>query len=133
MLRSFIIYLKDKLTPPEYRLEGECKRCGQCCKLMYSLDTYTEFDFKITQFLFPAYKRFEILGKDEEGNFMFKCNWVQEDNTCKYYEKRLDMCKKFPNVKYGSLGKVPPGCGFKLVPIRKFSDVINEESQKTNI
>ena len=36
---------------------------------MYSVDTYTEKEFKIMQFLFPAYRRFYIKGKDEEGNF----------------------------------------------------------------
>ena len=34
---------------------------------MYSFDTYTTTDFKIMQFLFPAYRRFYIRGKDEEG------------------------------------------------------------------
>ena len=37
---------------------------------MYSYDTYTEKEFKIMQFLFPAYKRFYIKGKDEEGNLL---------------------------------------------------------------
>lgn len=127
---EYILYLKDRLTPAEYRLEGECKKCGKCCRLMYSLDHFTTFDFKVTQFLFPDYKRFEIIGKDEKGNMMFKCKWIQDDNTCKNYKKRLNMCKRFPNVKYGSLGKTPEGCGFTLVPIRKFNDVLEEQMQK---
>ncbi|MGD9581148.1 MAG: YkgJ family cysteine cluster protein [Vampirovibrionia bacterium] len=127
---EYILLLKDKLTPPKYRLEGECKKCGRCCRLMYSLDHYTTFDFKVTQFLFPDYKRFEILGKDEQGNYMYRCKWIQDDNTCKNYKKRLTMCKNFPNVKYGSLGETPEGCGYKLVPIKKFADVLDDEISK---
>ena len=49
-----------------YKVVGECKKCGKCCNYMYSYDTYTEKEFKIMQFLFPAYKRFYIKGKDED-------------------------------------------------------------------
>lgn len=133
MLRALILYLNDLLTPPEYQLVGKCLKCGKCCRLLYSLDTYTTFDFKITQFLFPSYRRFEVIGKDEDGNLMFRCKWIKDDNTCGNYKKRLSMCKKFPNVKYGSLGKVPDGCGYKLVPIRKFKDVYTETAGKKKL
>ena len=53
-----------------YEITGECKKCGKCCNYMYSVDTYTEKEFKIMQFLFPTYRRFYIKGKDEEGNFI---------------------------------------------------------------
>ena len=54
----------------EYKITGECIKCGKCCRYMYSFDTYTTTDFKIMQFLFPAYRRFYIRGKDEEGNLI---------------------------------------------------------------
>lgn len=108
-----------------YKLEGQCLKCGKCCKLLYSLDDYTAFDFKITSFIFPAYKRFEIIGKDNEDNLMFKCKLLGNDNLCTDYNNRLKMCRNFPNVKYGSLGKVPDGCGYKLVPIKKFNDYLS--------
>lgn len=127
---EYILFLIDKFTPAEYRLEGECKKCGKCCRLMYSLDHFTTFDFKVTQFLFPDYKRFEIIGKDIRGDMIFKCKLIQDDNTCKDYKKRLNMCKRFPNVKYGSLGKTPEGCGFRLVPIKKFNDILEQEIEK---
>ena len=127
---GIIQFLKLKFSPPQYRLEGKCKMCGKCCRYLYSLDDYTALDFKITQFLFPKYRRFKIRGKDESGNLVLECTWIQDDNTCKYYDKRLDLCKNFPNVKYGSLGAVPEGCGFKLVPINKFDDVLTGVNKK---
>lgn len=125
---SLINFILHKFKPPAYRLEGECIKCGTCCKLIYSLDDYTTIDFKITQFLFPKYNRLEIIGKDKDGNLMLRCKWLKEDSTCSHYEKRLKMCKNFPNVRYGSYGKLPEGCGYKLVPIDKFSDYIEENN-----
>ena len=31
----------------EYKITGACKKCGKCCRYMYSFDTYTTTDFKI--------------------------------------------------------------------------------------
>ena len=45
----------------EYDVVGECKKCGKCCNYMYSFDTYTEKEFKIMQFLFPAYFQIHFL------------------------------------------------------------------------
>ncbi|MBR3889996.1 YkgJ family cysteine cluster protein, partial [bacterium] len=86
----------------EYKVVGECKKCGKCCNYMYSFDTYTEKEFKIMQFLFPAYKRFYIKGKDEDGNLIFACKYVTEEGLCSVYEKRLPMCRKYPAKKYTS-------------------------------
>ena len=30
-----------------YKITGECKKCGKCCNYMYSMDTYTEKEFKM--------------------------------------------------------------------------------------
>ena len=57
-----------------YEITGECKKCGKCFNYMYSVDTYTEKEFKIMQFLFPAYRRFYIKGKDEQGNLVLPAN-----------------------------------------------------------
>ena len=76
-----------------YKITGECKKCGKCCNYMYSFDTYTEKEFKIMQFIFPAYKRFYIKGKDEDGNLIFACKYVTKEGLCSVYDKRLKMCK----------------------------------------
>ena len=75
LIQTLIYEIKSYFVPEkiEYAITGECKKCGKCCNYMYSFDTYTEREFKIMQFLYPAYKRFYIKGKDEEGNFIFAC------------------------------------------------------------
>lgn len=99
----------------EYEIVGECKKCGKCCNYMYSFDSYSEKEFKIMQFLFPSYRRFYLKGKDEDGNLIFACKYVNEDGTCSVYKNRLSMCKKYPARKIYYPGKLHEGCGYKVV------------------
>ena len=143
----------------EYEITGECKKCGKCCNYMYSFDTYTEKEFKIMQFLYPAYKRFYIKGKDEFGNFIFACKYVTKEGLCSVYDKRLAMCKRYPMPKklrlvfeksnnkwlpflrYPALRAVPlkikypadlhEGCGFTIHK-KKFSDYLNQANEDKN-
>src|SRR5574344_1805669 len=108
-IKSYFVPEKIK-----YEIVGECKKCGKCCNYMYSFDTYTERDFKIMQFLFPAYKRFYIKGKDEQGNFIFACKYVSKEGLCTVYNKRLSMCKKYPKRFVNQAAILHEGCGYKV-------------------
>ena len=68
----------------EYRITGECKKCGKCCRYMYSFDTYTTTDFKIMQFLFPSYRRFYIRGKSQIFFIWWRGNWDGENRLQLY-------------------------------------------------
>ena len=83
-------------------------------EILSCFDTYTTTDFKIMQFLFPAYRRFYIRGKDEDGNLIFACKYVTEEGLCSVYDKRLKMCKKYPASKIGYPGRLHEGCGYKV-------------------
>lgn len=119
-IRSY--FVPKKIT---YEVTGECKKCGKCCNHMYSYDTYTEKEFKIMQFLFPAYKRFYIKGKDEEGNLIFACKLVTKEGLCSDYEHRLRMCKNYPAKKIFYPAKLHEGCGYK-VNIKSFDDYLKK-------
>lgn len=107
----------------EYEIVGECKKCGKCCNYMYSIDTYTEKEFKIMQFLFPKYKRFYIKGRDAEGNLIFACRYVTENGLCSVYNNRLDMCRKYPMKKIPFKGKLHEGCGYQVIE-KTFEDYL---------
>lgn len=115
-------FVPEKL---EYEIVGECKKCGKCCNYMYSFDTYTEKEFKFMQLLYPAYKRFYIKGKDEQGNFIFACKCVSDEGLCTVYNKRLKMCKKYPNKKIFYPAKLHEGCGYKVVE-KSFDDYLKK-------
>ena len=108
-----------------YEITGKCKKCGKCCNHMYSVDTYTEKEFKIMQFLFPQYRRFYIKGKDEEGNFIFACKLVTPEGLCLDYKHRPRMCRKYPAKRIFYPGKLHDGCGYK-VNIKTFDDYMNK-------
>lgn len=109
-----------------YDITGHCNKCGKCCRHMYSIDTYTEKEFKIMQFLFPAYKRFYIKGKDEEGNLIFACKLVTEEGLCSDYAHRLRMCRNYPAKKIAYKAQLHEGCGYK-VNIKTFSDYLDKK------
>lgn len=108
-IRSY--FVPERLT---YEITGECKKCGKCCNYMYSIDEYTEQEFKFMQILFPAYKRFYIKGKDKDGRLIFACKYVSEEGLCTVYEKRLPMCRKYPAKRIKFYAKFPEGCGYKV-------------------
>lgn len=109
----------------EYEIQGECRKCGKCCRYMYSFDTYTEKEFKFMQFLFPSYRRFYIKGKDDKGNLIFACKYVTDEGLCSVYEKRLPMCKKYPSKKIFYPAKLHEGCGYKIVK-KSFNDYLQK-------
>ena len=108
----------------KYEIIGECKKCGKCCRYMYSFDTYTENEFKFMQFLFPSYKRFYIKGKDEDGNFIFACKYVTDAGLCSVYDKRLQMCKKYPAKTIYYPSGLHEGCGFSVIK-KGFKDYLD--------
>lgn len=121
-------FVSEKIS---YKITGHCKKCGKCCNYMYSMDTYTEEEFKFMQKLFPAYKRFYIKGKDEEGNFIFACKLVTPEGLCSDYKHRLRMCRNYPAKRIFYPAKLHEGCGYK-VNIKSFEDYLKEKSPDKN-
>lgn len=91
---------------------------------MYSVDTYTEQEFKIMQMIFPKYKRFYIKGKDEQGNLIFACKLVTPEGLCSDYKHRLPMCRNYPARFIGYRGQLHEGCGYK-VNFKEFKDYLD--------
>lgn len=106
-----------------YKVTGHCKKCGKCCNYMYSVDTYTEKEFKIMQTIFPTYKRFYIKGRDEEENLVFACKLVTPEGLCSDYKHRPRMCRKYPVKRVTYPAKLHDGCGYK-VNIKTFDDYL---------
>lgn len=127
IVKTIIYEILSEFVPERvsYEITGECKQCGKCCNYMYSMDTYTEKEFKIMQFLYPKYKRFYIKGKDEFGNLIFACKLVTPDGKCSDYKHRLRMCRNYPAKRINYPAKLHDGCGYK-VNIKTFDDYLNK-------
>ena len=111
----------------KYIIEGSCLKCGDCCRYMYSIDTYTEKEFEFMTKLFPKYKRFKIIGRDEFNNLIFACKLIGEDGLCTDYKNRLKMCKEYPFRHRVCLsGELHKRCGFKIITEKTFEDYLQE-------
>ncbi|MBR1619017.1 YkgJ family cysteine cluster protein [bacterium] len=126
LLKSIFYEISSYFVPEKqiYEITGECKKCGKCCNYMYSIDTYTEKEFKIMQTIFPKYKRFYIKGRDEDGNLIFACKLVTPEGLCSDYKNRLRMCKKYPARFVAYRAQLHEGCGYK-VNFKEFKDYLD--------
>ncbi|EKE04698.1 MAG: hypothetical protein ACD_20C00022G0023 [uncultured bacterium] len=112
----------------KYKIEGECIRCGDCCRYMYSIDTYNEKEFEFMTKLFPKYKRFKVIGRDEFNNLIFACKLIGEDGLCTDYKNRLKMCKEYPHYhRLCPSGELHERCGFKIIPEKTFEYYLKEK------
>jgi Fe-S-cluster containining protein len=115
-------FVAEKMT---YEIVGECKKCGKCCNYMYSFDTYSEKEFKFMQLIYPAYKRFYIKGKDDDGNLIFACKYVSAEGLCTVYKNRLKMCKRYPVKRILYPADMHEGCGFQVIK-KSFDDYLKK-------
>ncbi|MDR1327113.1 MAG: YkgJ family cysteine cluster protein [Heliobacteriaceae bacterium] len=121
LINEFLSYFVPERL--KYKITGRCLKCGKCCNYMYSYDTYTEKEFKIMQFLFPAYRRFYIKGADAEGNMIFACKLITPEGLCPVYKKRPRVCRKYPAKWLSYPGKMHEGCGY-TVNVKTFDDYL---------
>lgn len=97
-----------------YEITGNCNKCGKCCETIYAAYMYSEDEFKLMQKIFPSYKRFYIKYKDTNGNLVFGCKYLTEENLCGDYENRPSVCKKYPQKRLAKYAEMPDGCGYKV-------------------
>ncbi|MFH0783689.1 MAG: YkgJ family cysteine cluster protein [Pseudomonadota bacterium] len=144
-MRNALLYLKQirhysltgllcnlylRLRGKTILVTGSCRGCGSCC-LSLSLEGWdgwlrSEKAFHEIVANFPEYTRFVISGRDPQGFLLFSCSWRTEQGTCANYEKRLTLCRNFPeNSLFFAGGRLPPTCGYKFttgVPFQKMLD-----------
>lgn len=116
---------------PKYRLKGNCKQCGRCCRnIVFYNDNkpITEDDdleklIKEDRHLISFY----VSGKNEKGELLFTCKSLGEDNKCRHYWFRSLYCRRYPLVKSLKTGQyLQPEdyCGYKIVPVKSFKDYL---------
>lgn len=114
-----------------------CLMCGRCCRLATTFQSYEELkkfaqegDKGAQDFLsiFEPYlsieaakqvdapivenllKRLETCIEKPENVTFYKCKYIQDNNLCGIYEKRPELCDRFPTSPWAI---VPPGCGYE--------------------
>lgn len=118
---EFLSYFIPKKV--KYRVEGECIKCGNCCRQIRAYGLKNEKELKLISFFIPLYKNFYITGYDENGDLILSCKHIQDNNLCAIYNKRPLFCKNFPAKIIDKNVETIDGCGFKVIK-KKFSDYL---------
>lgn len=130
LFKSLKLFISMVFTS-KYKLEGQCKQCGRCCRnIVFYNDNrpITEDDdlnklIKEVRHLISFY----VSGKNEKGELLFTCKSLGEDNKCRHYWFRSLYCRRYPLVKSLKTGQyLQPEdyCGYKIVPVKSFKDYL---------
>lgn len=128
-------YFFLKLRGKSILVTGSCKGCGNCCRNINLEGTKgwlrSEEAFRLLVEKHPEYKRLEIIGRDEQGFLLFCCSWCTPQGVCSDYEKRLDICRNFPESSLVFTGgRLPAHCGYHFTEVVPFEKILNRELQK---
>lgn len=135
MFRDFFESLKffvQKITSSKFVVTGKCRRCGTCCRnitfFVGNRIVTSEVEFQKMQEFDKKYRNFEISGKGENGELLFRCKALKENGSCGVYRFRSVNCRLYPriNQKFVYDGGVPlDGCGYSFSVNKKFKDYLD--------
>lgn len=128
-------FIDVKILRKKYYRKGNCLGCGMCCKKIYVQTSKhvikDEKEFERLKYLHRFYSYLSVVDKDETGLVFACCNLDKETNLCKIHKTRPGICRRYPQEELFKMGgELSEGCGFKMVPIVTFSDVLNEKIKK---
>jgi hypothetical protein len=134
-LSGFIRYLYLRMIGKSILVTGSCHGCGMCCRGI-SLEGWdgwlrSEKAFQEIVVNYPEYGRFVIIGRDSQGFLLFRCDWSTPQGTCLDYDKRLDLCRKFPESSLVFAGgHLPLTCGYQFAEVTPFKKILNAAVRK---
>ena len=123
-------FFLTKILKRKYYRVGSCKGCGKCCENIYVNHgkkgfIQTEEEFNRLRFFHSFYRGLDVIGKDDMG-LLFKCRHLDSNTRkCKIHFFRPPICRKYPMEELFKMGGIlAEDCGYQLVPIEKFSDIL---------
>lgn len=131
MMFKYIKFLFDKMFSSKYVRKGKCLRCGSCCRniLLYIEDKaiISEEQFEKVKEWDKHFRNFYISGRSENGELLFTCREIDENNRCKVYFFRGLGCRNYPKVNTKFLingGKPLDGCGYYFEADKDFKSYL---------
>lgn len=107
-----------------YTRQGSCQKCAKCCRYLTCKGLASHREFVFLQFIFPSYRNFKIVGKDEFGNYILRCKLIDKDNLCPIHPNRPLVCRSYPPEKISRKIILHKDCGFWVEPQKKFKDFL---------
>lgn len=132
MMKFIKKFIHTKILKRKYYRKGNCLGCGKCCKKIY-VKTHNhviqdEKEFEKLKLLHRFYTYLTIVDKDETG-LVFSCsNLDEKTNLCKIHKKRPMICQRYPQEELFMMGgELSEDCGYKMVPIITFSEILDKK------
>lgn len=125
LIKSIYFEILSYFIPEKikYRVEGKCNKCGNCCREIRADGLKNEKELKFMQFIFPHYKRFFIIKKDDNNNIVLSCKYLNNNGECSVYDKRPKLCRDYPKESISFNLEMPEGCGYKVIK-KEFKDYL---------
>ena len=116
------------VLPFPYRREGQCRKCGQCCKeiligmepRMLKISLLRNFAVWWNKY----FNNLHLIGSFlDEGLMVFACDYLQADGRCGNYNwTRPVFCAEYPRLfNYFEKPTVLKNCGFKFRPRTEYN------------
>lgn len=128
-------FFYTKILRKKYYRKGRCLGCGKCCNKIY-VQTHKhviqdEKEFEKLKLMHRFYTYLTVVDKDKTG-LVFSCeNLDKETNLCKIHDKRPGICRRYPQEELFMMGgEIPEDCGYKLVPIIPFAEILDTVMSK---
>lgn len=120
------------LHPSNIRLEGGCHQCGTCCRnvLLFIEGSVikTEEEYHALIKRDQQWSMFKINGSNQEGDLLFICDHISNENTCQIYAKRPAYCKEYPTVEMIKRGgRLFSACGYKKAALLPFDVLLKDK------
>ena len=125
LIKSIYFEILSYFIPQKikYKIEGNCNKCGNCCRNIRAYGLKNEKELKFMQFIFPHYKRFFIRGVDESNNIILSCKYLNTNGECNVYNNRPKLCRDYPKKSIFLNLNMPDGCGYKVIK-KEFKDYL---------
>jgi Fe-S-cluster containining protein len=106
--------------------------CGTCCKKLVLVDgrkiVRTEEEFRLLKKKYPEYEMFKLKSTNSDGDLVFECSKLNEDNTCSIHENRPDICTNYPTpAMFKHRGKLFKKCGYYVEPAVDFQEILDSK------
>ena len=128
---KWLRFIYNSFTSSKYKRDGYCSCCGECCrKIVLTLDgqvVNTNEQYEELKRRKRKYYHFEFSSIDDDGNYLFKCKSLGDDNKCKDYFFRSLYCRKYPDIDKKFImagGKLLDNCTYRIKPDKEFIDYL---------
>lgn len=134
-IEKFYNWFLKVILKRKYKRIGSCTNCGACCSHIYVRHLkgiiQEEKEFEKLKLLHSFYMGLNIIDKDEIG-LVFECSYLdKQTKLCTIHKKRPAICRRYPQEEIFKMGGcLSENCGYKLIPIVEFKDILLKTAKK---